>query len=57
MKRLFIIRRGKRGEPVRDDDHSVLTFPSKMEAKKVRDNLGADYVVSYGPDHKLYKGV
>jgi hypothetical protein len=57
MKRLFIIRRGKRGEPVRDDDHSVLTFPSKPEAKKMRDILGDEYVVSYGPDHKLYKGV
>ena len=56
MKRLFIIRRGKRGEPVRDDDHSVLTFPSKPEAKKMRDILGDEYVVSYGPDHKLYKG-
>lgn len=56
MKRLFIIRRGKRGEPVRDDDHSILTFPSKPEAKKMRDSLGAEYVVSYGPDHKLYKG-
>jgi hypothetical protein len=56
VKRLFIIRRGKRGEPVRDE-HSVLTFPSKQEAKAVRDSLGAEYVVSYGPDHKLYKGV
>jgi len=57
VKRLFIVRRGKRGEPVRDDDHSILTFPSKPEAKKLRDHLGGEHVVSYGPDHKLYKGV
>lgn len=56
MKRLFIIRRGKQGEPVRDDDNSILTFPSKQEAKKVRDRLGDNYVVSYGPDHRKFKG-
>jgi len=57
MKRLFIIRRGKGGEPVRDDAHSVLTFPSKQEAKKLRNRLGGDFVVSYGPDHRKFKGV
>jgi hypothetical protein len=57
MKRLFIIRRGKRGEPVRDDDHSILSFPSKPLAKQVRDQLGGEYVVSYGPDHHKFKGV
>lgn len=51
MKRLFILRRGKQGEPLRDDDHTVMTFPSKQEARALRDKLGGTYVVSYGPDH------
>ena len=50
--RLFILRRGKRGEPVRDDDHTLITFPSKEEAKALRNHLGDTYVVSYGPDHR-----
>lgn len=50
--RLFIIRRGKKGDPLRDDDHSPITFPSKEEAKALRNKLGEPYVVSYGPDHR-----
>ena len=49
--RLFILRRGKRGEPLRDDDHTIITFPSKEEAKALRNHMGDAYVVSYGPDH------
>lgn len=48
---LFILRRGKKGDPLRDDDHSLITFPSKGEAKALRNKLGENYVVSYGPDH------
>ena len=57
MKRLFLLRRGKRGEPLRDDDRSLVTFPSKQEAKTLRDKLGGDYVVSFGPDHRKFQGV
>lgn len=56
MKRLFMLRRGKQGQPVRDDDHTILTFPTKSEAKRVRDTLNGDFVVSYGPDHRKFKG-
>jgi hypothetical protein len=56
MKRLFMLRRGKQGQPVRDDDHTILTFPTKSEAKRIRDSLGGDFVVSYGPDHRKFKG-
>lgn len=49
--RLFILRRGKKGDPLRDDDHSLITFPNKEEAKALRNKLGENYVVSYGPDH------
>jgi hypothetical protein len=54
--KLFIIRRGKHGDPVRTDDRTILTFETKAEAKRIRDTLGEPFVVSYGPDHKLYKG-
>ncbi len=56
MKRLFMLRRGKQGQPVRDDDHTIPTFPTKSEAKRIRDSLGGDFVVSYGPDHRKFKG-
>lgn len=56
MKRLFIIRRGKHGEPLRGDDRAVLWFPDKQEAKRYRDSLGGGFVVSYGPDHWRFKG-
>ena len=49
---LFIIRRGKKGDPLRDDDHSLITFPSKEEAKALCNKLGEPYVVSYGSDHR-----
>ncbi len=55
--RLFILRRGKKGEPLRDDDHSIITFTNKEEAKALRNKLGENYVVSYGPDHSKFHGV
>ena len=55
MKRLFMLRRGKGGSMLRDDDGQPFYFESKAEAKKIRDTLG-NAVVSIGPDHKLYKG-
>lgn len=49
MKRLFMLRHGKGGSPVREQDQ-VLYFDSKPAAKAERDKReGA--VVSYGPDH------
>jgi hypothetical protein len=48
---LFILRRGKKGDPLRDDDHSLITFSNKEDAKALRNKLGENYVVSYGPDH------
>lgn len=48
---LFILRRGKKGDPLRDDDHTVITFSNKEDAKALRNKLGENYVVSYGPDH------
>jgi|DEB0MinimDraft_10_1074344.scaffolds.fasta_scaffold610736_1 hypothetical protein len=53
FKRLFIIREGKNGRPLRGDDGKVIYFNDKMLAKRQRQD---DQVVSYGPDHKLYKG-
>jgi len=53
FKRLFIIREGKNGRPLRGDDGKMLYFNDKMVAKNHREE---GQVVSYGPDHKLYKG-
>jgi len=53
FKRLFIIREGKNGRPLRGEDGKVLYFNDKMLAKRQRSET---QVVSYGPDHKLYKG-
>jgi hypothetical protein len=49
MKKLFIIRRHKNGPMIPD-----LYFSDKMEAKKKRNELGDNHVVSYGPDHKKF---
>jgi hypothetical protein len=55
MKRLFVLRYGKGGSLVRDDDGTPLYFGNKTAAKKVRDTIeGA--VVSYGPDHNKHGG-
>lgn len=55
--RLFILRYGKRGEPVRDSNDEIIYFDSKEEAKRQRDELNHTasppiFVVSLGPDHK-----
>ena len=50
VKKLFIIRKGRRGPQIPD-----LFFSDKMEAKKHRNTLGEGHVVSYGPDHKKYQ--
>jgi hypothetical protein len=53
VKRLFMLRHGRGGQPVKDEQGQVIYFNDKMIAKKARLE---DQVVSYGPDHKLYKG-
>jgi hypothetical protein len=59
MKRLFMLRIRKRG-PAVTDHGKPMYFSSKAEAKVTRNALQAqgqpDVVVSYGPDHRLYKG-
>ena len=54
FKRLFIIREEKNGKPLRDESGKVVYYNDKMLAKRQRQD---NQVVSYGPDHKLYKGV
>jgi hypothetical protein len=53
MKRLFVLRYGKGGSLVRDDDGTPLYFGSKTEAKRIRDTI-KDAVVSFGPDHNKF---
>lgn len=56
MKRLFVLRHGRGGAIVADNDGKPLYFNNKMEAKQARKDK---QVVSIGPDHRLYtnKGV
>lgn len=58
-QRLFMLRTRKNG-PVATDNGKPLYFSIKAEAKVTRNALRAqgqpDVVVSYGPDHRLYKG-
>ena len=58
--RLFMLRYGKRGAPVRNSSGQILYFDDKEIAKRSRDelNMGATppiFVVSNGPDHKPVK--
>ena len=52
MKRLFMLRHGKGGAVVLDENKQPMYFDNKMEAKQARKD---NQVVSVGPDHKLYK--
>lgn len=57
--KLFTLRHGKGGALVKNSQGEVITFASKPEAKQSRDELnvnGDNIVVSYGPDHDLFKG-
>jgi hypothetical protein len=58
--RLFILRYGKRGNPVRDSSGQILYFNDKEIAKRNRDELNTGvnppiFVVSNGPDHRPVK--
>ena len=57
MLRLFMLRHGKNGAPVKDDGGDVMYFANKQQAKQTRETFGGGVVVSYGKDHKLFKGV
>ena len=52
MKRLFMIRKKRKGPVVTGPDGEPWYFADKMEAKKVRDSIGSEAVVSLGPDHR-----
>lgn len=61
MKQLFMLRT-RRGGPVLKSKGGVpYLFTNKQEAKAVRNALkvadpASTVVVSYGPDHRLFKG-
>lgn len=55
MKRLFMLRNSKRGPVVTSKDTGLpVYFDNKMAAKAARQGT---QVVSYGPDHRCFKGV
>lgn len=56
MKRLFMLRHDKGGAIIKDGSGQPLYFNDKMLAKKARGNYGDTAVVTFGPDHKRYKG-
>lgn len=51
--KLFMLRHSKGGAIVKDSDGNTLYFHDKMIAKS---NRKGDQVVTYGPDHRKYKG-
>lgn len=58
---LFVLRTRKNGPILKYKDGGPYVFPNKQEAKSVRNALKAadpdsTVVVSYGPDHRLFKG-
>jgi hypothetical protein len=53
--KLFCLRHGKGGAVVTGDNNQPLYFREKRDAKIAREQRQGT-VVSYGPDHKLYKG-
>ena len=56
MKRLFVLRKHRNGAVVLNKQGEPFYFESKMAAKTARNAIGGDTVVSYGRDHRLYKG-
>ena len=59
MKRLFALR-DSRGQLVRSEDKQPMYFADKDSARRYRSKLTQDinvYFVTYGVDHKLYKGI
>jgi len=59
MKRLFALR-DSRGQLVCNEDKQPMYFSDKQTARMYRSKLTQEhnvYFVTYGVDHKLYKGV
>lgn len=60
MKRLFALR-DSRGQLVRNEDNKQpMYFADKDSARRYRSKLTQEinvYFVTYGVDHKLYKGI
>ena len=59
MKRLFALR-DSRGNIVRNEDKQPMYFSDKQTARMYRSKLTQEhnvYFVTYGIDHKLYKGI
>lgn len=54
--RLFTLRHRRNGPLVKDQFGDVIYYDNKMDAKRHRDRMGGQTVVSFGPDHKLYEG-
>lgn len=54
MPRLFMLKDRRGGKPLTNQFGEVIFFDNKTEAKRQRDRIGNDTVVSYGPDHKLH---
>lgn len=54
--RLFSLRHRRKGPLIKDQFGDVIYYDNKMEAKRQRDRMGGQTVVSFGPDHKLYEG-
>lgn len=52
--KLFVLRENKGGALVRDDSGQPRYFSDKMIAKQSKTN--ETQVVSYGPDHRKFKG-
>ena len=55
MMRLFVLRHNKGGAVVTGADKQPMYFDSKPKAKKARDEIGGDAVVSRGPDNRNVK--
>jgi len=58
MKRLFALR-DSRGNLVTTEDKQPMYFADKQVARTYRSKLTQEvdmYFVTYGPDHKLYRG-
>ena len=58
---LFMLRTRKRGEPYMNEFGNRCYFTNKVDAKQYRNQLReknpqTTVVVSYGPDHRLFKG-
>lgn len=52
--KLFMLRHGQGGKPVKDEKGNVIYYNNKAVAKQ---NRGDNQVVSYGIDHRKFKSL